>query len=196
MTRLSTAEKRDLLIEYERHQTMRLARKVFSKPKPPLWMILMPVFFVFFAFKMKEYKNDMKSFADNWMLTRERCLDMAYDAVVESSEPPLESIVAKVHDLPSEVMPHYRAWIEILTDYYRQLLAAEGADMQELVRSVFRSRSSYLLTQKQISSVEHVYHQALLPSLQGNKDDLAATVARIHETSATLQREQADLIFT
>jgi len=191
----STGEKRDLLLEYEKLQAKKLARMVFDKPKPPLWMILIPVFFVFFAWKLKEYKNGIQSFAQDWMISRERCLDAAYDAITGDKEPQLSTIVTAAKEVPPEAIPLYRDWMEVLAKYYCHLLNATGNDMSTLVRSHFHTKSNYLLTQKQINKVEHAYHKALLPSLKGDRENLEEIVSRIFTSTHDLQREQADAIF-
>lgn len=196
MSLANTADKRDRLLEYERQQARRLAGKVIDKPRPPVWMILIPVFFVFFAWKMREYKNGLRNFATHWMITRERCLDAAYDAVVAGKDPEVEKVVAAAKEIPPKVLPHYREWITILTHHYCLLLAADGGTVRELVRNRFRSKSTYLLTIKQINTIEHTYHKALLPTMPGEGEDLSATVAKIRECVTEQQREQVEEIFS
>lgn len=192
---MSTADKRDLLLTYERQQAKRLARMIIDRPKPPLWMIFVPVFFVFFAWKMKEYKNSIASFAANWMITRERCLDAACTAIEAGAEPRLEPIVTAATEIPASAVAPYREWISLLTGYYCRLLEGQGDSARELIGNHCRNRSNYLLTLRQISSSEQVYHQALLPSMPGDASDLQATIEKISASVATLQREQADAIF-
>ncbi len=194
-TTLSTAEKSGLLVDYEQQQARKLALKVIDKPKPPLWMVLIPVFFVFFAWKMKEYKNGISTFCKNWMITREMCIDAARTAVENNSGPDVAEIISKVNDLPPEAVNDYTEWITMLTGYYIQLLSTDGNSIDDLMRKHFNSKSSYLLTLKQISKIENNYHQTLMPFMPGDQEDIAATIEKISSWSLQLQKDQADLLF-
>lgn len=191
-----TADKRDYILDHERLQAKKLARKVIDKPKPPLWMIFVPVFFVFFAWKMKEYKNSLEDFTNSWTTTRERCLDAAYLAVGEKTELDLETLVrAATREMPDKVIEVYRKWITPLSEHYRLLLEADGGNIRELVHHRFNSKAMYLLELKGISKLESGYHQALLPTLEGDQKHLSKTIAKIVQCAAELQREQAELLF-
>jgi len=195
MTTLSIDEKRDLIVEYEELQAKQLARKIIDKPKPPLWMILIPVFFVFFAWKMKEYKNGITTFSQNWMITRKRCIDAARTAAENNTEPDIKAIAENAMELPKDVLPDYTAWITLLTGHYLQLLTTDGKDIEGLLRKHFNNKSSYLLTLKQISKAENSYHRALMPAMPGDQEDLAVTIDKINKWSLQLQQEQAELLF-
>lgn len=195
MKRLTTTEKSGLLIDYETQQAKKLARKIIDKPKPPLWMILIPVFFVFFAWKMKDYKNGIIAFCKNWMITREMCIEAARSAVENNAEPQIAEIVSKAGELPPEAIDDYSKWVTLLTGYYVQLLSTDGNSIDELIRKHFHTRSSYMLTLKQINSIENRYHRTLMPFMPGDQDDLAATIEKINSWSMQLQKDWADQLF-
>lgn len=195
MNKLTTLEKSGLLIDYEAEQAKKLARKVIDKPKPPLWMILIPVFFVFFAYKMKEYKNGISDFCKNWMITREMCIEAACLAVENKSEPQTAEIVSRAGDLPAEAIDDYSKWVSLLTGYYIQLLSADGTSVEELMRRHFHNKSSYLLTIKQINRMENSYHRTLMPFMPGDQEDLAVTIEKINNWSLQLQKDRAELLF-
>ncbi|WP_028581183.1 NF038143 family protein [Desulfogranum japonicum] len=189
------AEKRDLLFTHEQMLANQLARQVIDKPKPPLWMILVPVFFVFFAMKMKEYKTGVKNFARNWMITRDLALDAAYDAVDGGGAPQIDALLSEAKELKQEVLPLYRQWVEGLVEHFSQLLDAEGETIEDLIRNHYRTRSNFQLTLRQLSRLEQEYLQALLPTLPGDQNDLQATIYRIKEINTVLQQQSVDAVF-
>ena len=50
------ARKKQIILDHEKQLAQNLALGVLDKPKPPLWMIFVPIFFVFFAQKMKHVR--------------------------------------------------------------------------------------------------------------------------------------------
>ena len=54
MTTLSITAKKQDILDHEKKMAHEVALGVLEKPKPPLWMIFVPVFFVFFAQKMRQ----------------------------------------------------------------------------------------------------------------------------------------------
>jgi len=55
-------EKYSSILENEKDLTSYVAGRVIEKPQPALWMIVIPVFFVFFFFQFKRYKDGLKNF--------------------------------------------------------------------------------------------------------------------------------------
>ena len=54
MSSQSAAKKQEQILAREEALANRLALAVLDKPTPPIWMILIPVFFVFYAWKLKQ----------------------------------------------------------------------------------------------------------------------------------------------
>jgi len=75
-------EKSTIILEEEEKFALILASQVINKPQLSLWMILIPIFFVFYFTNLSKYKNGCRQFADNYLIDKKRALNEAI-AVVE-----------------------------------------------------------------------------------------------------------------
>lgn len=73
-------QKRDLILAEERQFASRVSEQVIDKPQLAVWMILIPVFFVFYFWQLKRYAGGRKTFAEKFLITRSRTLDEALRA--------------------------------------------------------------------------------------------------------------------
>jgi len=187
--------KKRTILAYEEAMVDRLAREVLEKPVPPIWMILIPVFFVFYAWKLKEYSNGLKTFADQYLVSRRRALETACEAVENNSVPDVGQLVAKAEALPPEVLPLYRDWISMLIDHYRNLLNAQGETVEEMIRSHYRTKSNYLIVANRLSSAEKRFNSALVPKVEGDQEDVHFIADRMQRSLTALSREEVEKIF-
>ena len=65
------AHKRDLILADEKQFAARVSVKVIDKPRLDVWMILIPVFFIFYFWQLKRYAKGRKTFAENFLITRQ-----------------------------------------------------------------------------------------------------------------------------
>ena len=54
-------------------------------------------------------------------------------------------------------------WLTVLIDHYMDLLQAEGDQIEDLIKSVYKSRTNYLLFFNRLNSVEKKFNSALKP---------------------------------
>lgn len=189
-------EKKRQILEYEEALAGQLARRVLEKPVPPIWMILIPVFFVFYAWKMKEYKNGLKSFADHYLVSRHRALETACEALENNAPPEVDRLMAKAESIPPEARPFYRGWISLLINHYHNLLIAKGHSVEEMIRAHYRNKSSYLLFNNRLNSAEDAFNKALLPKIEGDQEDIHFIADRMQKSLTALRREEVDTIFS
>lgn len=187
--------KKRMILAYEEAMVDRLAREVLEKPVPPIWMILIPVFFVFYAWKLKDYSNGLKTFADHYLVSRRRALETACEAVENNSDPDVGQLLEKAEALPPEVLPLYRDWISMLIDHYRNLLNAQGDTVEEMIRSHYRTRSNYLIVANGLSSAEKRFNSALVPKVEGDREDVHFIADRMQRSLTVLAREEVEKIF-
>ena len=193
---ISLDEKRTLIFEYEKNRARELARRVIDKPVPPVWMILIPVFFVFYAWKIKEYSSGLKDFADHYLISRNKALDMAYEAEESGRPQEIDDQVESDHPIPARALPNYRQWIHLLVVHYRNLLTARGDSVQGLIRACYRNRSTYLVVNNQLNSAESSFNKALMPKIEGDQQDIRYIVDKMEQSIAALYREEVDSIFS
>jgi len=189
-------EKRALILAYEEVMAGRLARQVFEKPVPPLWMILIPVFFVFYAWKLKEYSRGLKVFADHYLVSRRRALDAAFEAVRSGTDPLIERLVDKAEALPAQALPLYRDWISQLVEHYRNLLIADGKSVEDLIRGHYRHKNTYLMAVNRLRSAEQRFNSALLPEIEGDREDVLYIAGRMNRGLAELSRKEVESVFS
>jgi hypothetical protein len=172
-----------------------LAGRVISRPKLSIWMILIPVIFVYFFYQFNKYKQGRADFTDNYLITRKRALNAARVAVLENRDPNLEETV-KLAKLPPETLNAYRELLVVLVQHYTDLLRAEGEDIAGLVKSAYRTRTNYLLFCNRLNQVERGLNAALRPHMRESTDGFDDVVRKIEEVSIELRRQEVDLIFS
>jgi hypothetical protein len=197
MPPLSLEEKKELILDTETAVAKRLAVKVFDKPTPPIWMIFIPVFFVFFATKMKEYKTGLKAFSENYLISRRWALEVAEEAVAGNhQELRIEPILEKIKDIPEEAKPSYRSWFLLLAEHYRLLLSQSGQDLPGLIRAGYRNRANFLLFCDRLGKAERTLNLALLPNIEGEEKEVGRVVEAMAQGIAEIRRQEMETIFT
>ncbi len=191
---LTHNEKKELILQHEIKFANAIAAKVIDKPILSLWMILIPVFFVFYFYKLKQFADGRKAFVEHFMVTRQRTLDEA-SAAVESDRKPDVNYVIKMSSAPEDTFRAYAQWIKVLAEHYQDLLKAPGDHLDALVKATFKNRTNYLLTLNRLNEVEKGFNEALKPHLYENTEGVDDIVAVIEQWSKKLRRKEAARIF-
>lgn len=192
---MNLLEKYEEILASERGLAQVVALKAVDKPLLALWMILIPIFFVFYYFQFNRYKNGLRDFRKNFLITRTRVLDAVYDEFDSNENVDIEKLVS-VSDAPPETKDKYQGWVKTLVDYYRQLMQADGSSFEELVRKTYKKRSNYLLVLNKLNSSEKEFNRVLVDCMTGDKTQLAGIVKRMEESSEIYRRELAKKIFS
>lgn len=188
-------EKYFAILENEKEFTAHVAREVIDKPQLSLWMILIPVFFVFYYFQFKRYRDGVKIFKKEFIKTRKRVLEAVYQTMEDDRQVNIEKLVA-ASDAPEQARPAYGAWVNELVVFYRSLMEAEGNDYRSLVQSCYREQSNFLIALNRLNTIERNLHRALLPHLENPDEQTTSTVASIEKSSADFRRNQAMKVFS
>ena len=192
---VNLAQNRDLILAHERQFAGRVAGEVVDKPVLAMWMILIPVFFVFYFFQLKRYKNGLKEFSRNFLITRERALDHVCEASGQNSTVDMDELVAQ-SDSPEQVRHEYRLWIEALVDHYRTLIQAPGSSYEELVRNGFNDEPSYQSSLDRLNRTERDLSHALTPHLPGDEQTIEAVIKSMQASVQMLRQSQCEEIFS
>jgi hypothetical protein len=185
--------KKELILQRELLFTDAIGAAVFEKPKVSFWMILIPILFVYFVYRMQKYKNGRLKFDREFMITRRKAMDMAFEAVGTGARPPVDG-AAREAGLTDALEKPYATWLRGLVDYYTELLSADGDTFESLVRSAFGNRTGYLLILNRLSTIEKEFYSVLKPQLAG-AEGAAEIIAAIEKHSQRLRRELAKSIF-
>ena len=190
----SLAEKRDLLLAEERRFASQVSQRVIDKPRLAVWMILIPVFFVFYFWQLKRYADGRKAFAENFLVTRRRAIEEAHRAAVSGRGPVIDDLVNATDVLP-QLHPEYRRWVTLLVEHYHDLFTAHGSTYAALVRSVYKRRSNYLLFLNRLDQVEREFDAALKPHLDPATENAGGIIKLMETSAADLRRKRAEAIF-
>jgi len=188
-------EKKEAIIAFEQRLAHAVSREVIEKPKLSVWMILIPIFFVFFAYRMNRYKKGREVFADNFLVTPGRALEVAAEAVIAGKSPDIEVVVRQTSS-PPDTLDAYRKWVAALTGHYLELLSADGRDCETLIKKVYGKRANYLLFCNQLNSLEKAFNVTLKPHLKKTTDDVGDIVTVMEKAAAKHRRKLAGTIFS
>ena len=187
--------KKRWIAEQERSFAWDLARNVIDIPGLSIWMVLIPIILVYHIFRHNHAVKGRSAFVEHYMLSRNRCLEEACQAIAEQRMPDVDSVTARAVDLPDAARPAYRAWITVLMRHYSDLLQAQGADFSGLVRGAYRNRSNFLLFLNQLNRLEKDLNSALNVHLSETTADVGETILRIEAAAAELRRQLAGAVF-
>lgn len=191
----SINDRKKMILDHERAQATLLATMVLEKPKPPLWMIFVPVFFLFFVQKMNQYKKGLQDFADNHLLSRHRAMDkaMEYQGKNNALDPALFADLAD--KIPDRARQQYVQWIMVMVEHYIQLLNTPGDSLPAIIRRSYSTKTNYLLFCNCLNTAEKNYTQALMQDMDGEQEDLKNVVEQINFCVQKLRRQDADIFF-
>lgn len=189
-------QKRQQILDHESKLANQLALQVLEKPKPPIWMIFVPIFFVFFVQKMNQYKSGLTEFVDNYLRSRRHALEAALEAEETGKPANVAELVEKAGNIPEQAKPLFASWMKILIDHYRLLLTSQGSNHATLVRAGYQNKTNYLLFCNCLNKAENAYNMALLPEMDGDNQDLSHIIKKIDICVTNLRRQDADTIFS
>jgi hypothetical protein len=196
MTTHSIDDKKQQILDHETMLAQLLARQVIDKPKPPLWMIFVPVFFVFFIQKMNQYKSGLEDFVENYLKSRRRALEAAVVAAESDITVDMEALLEKIGNVPQQARPLFTEWMDTLIEHYLLLLTSPGSDHSALVHNAYRNKTNYLLFCNCLNKAENAYNVALLPEMQKDSQDIHHIIQKMDICVTNLRRQEADAIFS
>jgi hypothetical protein len=186
-------KKKELILARELAFANAVGAAVFEKPKVSYWMVLVPLLFLYFIYRMQKYKNGRMKFDQDFMTTRRKAMDLAVEALETGVKPNVDRIVGE-SGIMDALEKQYASWLRALVDYYDDLLVANGDSFDALVRSAYRSRTNYLLTLNRLNMVEKEFYDALKPQMTVT-EGAVAIIAAIEEQSRRLRRNLAESVF-
>lgn len=188
-------KRKNIILANETDTSRQLALHVLEKPLPRVWMIFVPVLFVFYFYKLKEYESSLKNFAEHSLIPWRRALEAAF-AAEESGSPVNDELLVDQFVMKREsTRPLCAQWLTVLTGHFRLLLKAEGDSYPELVRAGYQNRSSYLQFCQQISKTETAFNMALLETIDGDSTELHHVTQSMVEGMKKLRLQNAGKIF-
>ncbi|HSM88872.1 MAG TPA: NF038143 family protein [Desulfobacterales bacterium] len=186
-------QKKEMILQRELMFANAIGAKVFEKPQVHFWMVLIPILFLYFIYRMQRFKSGRMKFDQEFMTTRCKAMDLAVEALETGVKPNIDRI-ARESGITDALEKPYAAWLRALVEHYDDLLAANGESFEALVRSTYHNRTNYLLTLNRLNTVEKEFYAALKPQLAAT-EGAAAVIEAIEEHSRRLRRDLAEQIF-
>jgi hypothetical protein len=141
-------ERRALIWHHEQVFGYELARRLIEKPKVTVWMIMLPLLFLFFIQDLKKYKAGIRGFVDGFLENKRTALDLACKSLLEdvSLDRALTDFAARTRPESadhSRLVERQFDEIAFLADHYRRLMMENGASYEALVQQAYGTAESY-----------------------------------------------------
>ena len=177
-----------IIREHEFNFARRLAKGVLQRPKISVWLILVPVLFIYYVRRIKIYKADLQRVCDGVVHTKNFALDAAAAELQGEAVPDFRKQFLGKHPNPTrkveEVFSHQAAEIELLMAHYRRLLAESAEDFSGLVRGVYKAKRSYREFLEMRGRAEEKLGTAVVEAFQSGEEARA-----VHHRMVKLARE-------
>ena len=187
-------EKSAIILEQEEKFAITLATQVINKPQLSLWMILIPIFFVFYFNNLAKFKKGCKQFAENYVIDNKRALNEAVEVVNKVREPDI-SALADLPNITSKAREKKVNILAILVEHYTILLKSDGEDFSSLIRAAYGTLTNYLLFLNHLNKAERAVNKALNLDLKESDEVINNIVSIMEGQSERLRRETAESIF-
>jgi hypothetical protein len=198
---LDLKQKLDTIFSREKSRASSVAATVI-RPKPlSVWEVLIPVIFIL-GFMKSRQERDL--FAQNLMFTKKMALEAAYKMVRDQR--PIEEVMARVDEQMRELVAtapegiyseqirrEQLKEIRLLTDHYRLLLDAEGADFNALIAGAYPTFTGYCRFLKELAAAEAQVSAAAIQTLGARAD--TGTLAKIETALNDLRNREAKQIY-
>lgn len=192
--------KQRVIEEYEFSFARRLGKQVIEKPKISVWLVLLPILFVHYAQRIRQYKSGLQQFCDGLLHARKFALAAEVADLLGGGEvPDYRESFLKAHPDPSddvrEVLRHQLAEIAFLRPHYRLLLTqAKVDDYGVMIRRAYSSEADYRRFLEDLEQIEEQVRQAVLQAFQPGRE--AAEVGeRMARWGRELREEEVRFIY-
>ena len=97
--------------------------------------------------------------------------------------------------IPKGTSQTYIKWVKVMVDHYSDLLASEGESYEEMIRSVYKNRTNFLLFLNSLGEAEKAFDNALKPHLKKDTNGVNDIVNRMEASTIQWRRNEASRIF-
>lgn len=191
-------QKYALLYAHEEAFSYRLAQEVVKKPEASVWMILLPVLFVHHFYRVNQYKEGVRSFAENFLSSRKKALDKAYDQALTGKgfdygmDAYFPDHVLSEQD--KDLAQRQVQAIKVMEEHYLALMQAAGQSLEELVQNAYQSPEKYRRFINRLEETEQELNKYLLENVHTSEDS-RIVVRQVEQQCASLREEEIKLFF-
>lgn len=192
---ISIENRKRVILEHETKLANLLAREIIDKPALSLWMIVIPVVFVYYFYGLNRYKKGKRDFVKHFMFSRRLVLDMAFEKANSGLAADFASL-ARQEKVPESALESHQKWTKSLCGYYEALLETEGDDFSGLVRNRYQEKGAYLLILNQLNNTEKQFYKSLRKNLKETVNDAGEVIKKMEQSLDHLRRDEAAFIFS
>jgi hypothetical protein len=182
----------ELIWSRENNFSYEVARRVLDKPKISVWIILVPILFLYYAHKIQQYKAGIKDFGKGLARSKIVALDSAAEEVKtgKKDESFKEALATAQHTAPNalRVRDKQIAEVELLKTHYDRLLCVRAASYRDLIRQVYGTKADYRHFLEELAAIEKEVQEAVLHAY--HPDDEARRIAHNMRTAMRVVREE------
>ena len=200
MATIPIEEKHELIRRREELLAYDVAKQVIEKPKASIWIIFMPILFVFHAQRMQKYKKSIHAFARHFMHTKGLALDAAREEAKTGKPPegyPGDSEQNSGHGRGNAAIRERQLReIAILKEHYLLLLKRPGETYPALLKNAYGSGGHYRFFLNRLFDAEEAVTDAVIESQHATPDpDARDVVMRMKEVTEKLREKEMKDIF-
>jgi hypothetical protein len=190
-------EKYEIIRQHDERFAFELAKQIMDKPKASVWIIFLPLLFVFHVQRLQKYKESIQGFVKHYLHTKMLALDAALkenrgeETMEEDRE--AESGV-QAHDKSQAIREKQYRELDLLKEHYLRLLENPGKSYPELLRNAYGTSGEYRLFLNRLIKSEEEVNRAVLDVNQpdGEAQDV---VERMQRHSEELREMEIAKIF-
>ncbi len=198
---ISPEEKYQLILDAERQLAYVLAKGLIDKPKVSVWLILMPILFVYYAHKIQTYKKGVHAFAEGFLKTKTEALNAALQEVTsqESSGEFLDRVTFTEPnpgdpEKTRRVRIKQRGEMDLLVEHYAIMLKSDGTDYETLLRNAYEHGGAYRVFLNRLTKAEEEVNRAVLEAFHPN-EEAKDIVDKMETMVRKLRENQLNAVF-
>ncbi len=189
----------DLIWNQENQFAYRVARQVLQKPKISVWLVLIPILFLYYAHKIQQYKAAVHDFSKGLTRSKFLALDSAKEEIDSGRKNEDYNEAFSSDDLKNSpnvmrVKDKQIAEVELLKYHYKKLLCQQGSSYQDLIRKTYRTAAEYRRFLKELVRAEEEVNEAVLRAYHPEKEARDVT-KRMQKAALALREEELPTFF-
>ncbi len=190
----TTKQTYDLIWNQENQFAYKVAKQIMEKPKISVWLVLIPLLFLYYAHKIQQYKAGIHGFSKGLVRTKILALDSAQEELNtgKKDEEYKEAFVSKnLKNTPNvmRVRDKQIEEVEVLKAHYAKLLCEQGSSYQALIKRAYKSSGEYRLFLNKLAKAEEDVYDAALRAYHPNDKARAVTKKMRNATFALREQE-------
>jgi hypothetical protein len=189
----------DLIWNHENQFAYSIAKQVLQKPKISVWLVLIPILFLYYAHKIQQYKAAVHDFSRGLMRSRILALDSAKEELDSGRKNKDYKAAFTSKDLENSpevmgVQDKQIAEVELLKSHYRKLLCQQGDTYPDLVRNAYKTGGNFRTFLNQLTRAEKEVQDAVLLAYHPDEDAREVT-KKMRKITGVLREEEIRTVF-